>query len=349
MITFWIPKLGYDTTYFGKDAHKSFIHHLYNDLNLDHNTKIIYEDKIDPQDNNIFLIIDNHHKYSLIESEKWKIYKSKILWCVENGIKVYFDRAWEHYDKSSLLFPMLTNTVKSLDNVKDVNFFPKYMSSLDPNAYNLNYKSSIKKYDYSVLFGDIRKPHRIMLLAFLESNNLLGNAFYSKFSSRDNWKTPYTYHDPYILNNLNSLLSDRIYGDIYLKNGDKRLPDEYHQSYFDIVTESTPIEIFYTEKTYKPIMTKTPFIIHGATNQNKILRLYHGFEIFEEIFNYDFEDKEDLNIRTNLLGVEIKRLISEPKSIFTQPSVIEKLNHNYDNYKKITSKTFIEKEMEYIL
>ena len=60
---------------------------------------------------------------------------------------------------------------------------------------------------------------------------------------------------------------------------------------FDIVNESSvnDDDIFITEKTWKAILQKTPFIIFGSKNSHKHLEEYFGIKPYIELFDYKFD------------------------------------------------------------
>ena len=59
---------------------------------------------------------------------------------------------------------------------------------------------------------------------------------------------------------------------------------------FNLVTESSDMLTFITEKTFKPILFGQAFLCYGYINQNICLRDY-GFELYDEIFDYSFDTK----------------------------------------------------------
>ena len=58
---------------------------------------------------------------------------------------------------------------------------------------------------------------------------------------------------------------------------------------FNLVSESSDLLIFITEKTFKPILHGQAFLCFGYRGQNLCLRDY-GFELYDEIFDYSFDD-----------------------------------------------------------
>jgi hypothetical protein len=357
MICFWILKKGYENKkIFGKPALKSFTHLYFEDTGIPHITKVINQDPVNKNDQNFFLVLDSANLYSIIENDKYKKYQKEIDWCISQNIQIVFDRSWEWRNSNINLpfeYKVITNTTHATSNVIDAQWFPRYLSAyINYQDYNLLPKQVEKKYLYTTLFGEIRKPHRLMLLAGLEKENLL--SFYTKFIRYTYTNFSYDYQNSkyyeYIKENWNDLISDKMFDmntvqESKLMYGDKKIPEEFHESYFNIVVESTTEEHFYTEKTYKPIMVKIPFFIHGSQYQNQQLKNYLDLELYDEIFDYSFDSVADVHKRTEMIVEEVRRISKEPRSIFTQPKTTEKLEYNFNIYNKIAGKEYIQKEL----
>ena len=97
--------------------------------------------------------------------------------------------------------------------------------------------------------------------------------------------------------------------------------------FMSLVGESSMYIPFVTEKTYRPILLKHPFLCYGAKNQNKEITKY-GFKLYDEIFDYEFDSKDDINDR--ILGI-----INNLNNL--------KNENYYDLYKKIEPKLIYNK------
>lgn len=111
-------------------------------------------------------------------------------------------------------------------------------------------------------------------------------------------------------------------------NGDPKLIDEedfvlhignynchnYPKSYFkgaiDIVTESRyePGEYYMSEKTNKPLLAKKPFLVLGPQGYHKWLQETKGIEMYDEIFDYGFDDEPLLEHRIEGIVQNIRLL-----------------------------------------
>jgi len=92
--------------------------------------------------------------------------------------------------------------------------------------------------------------------------------------------------------------------DNYAKPG-----EQYINSLFDLVQETSPDHIFWTEKTWKPVLYEKPFIIWGAPKINSRLKEF-GFKLFDSVVDYSFDEIEDTEERAKALVSELKRLSS---------------------------------------
>ena len=131
---------------------------------------------------------------------------------------------------------------------------------------------------------------------------------------------------------------------------ERRIPQELYDSHFSINVETMDHPFFFTEKTFKNVIAKIPFITYGGSYFSAGLKEHHGLERFEEIFDYSYEEIPPKNTRSGKYakGIvdNIKRLKKEPVSIFSQPSVREKLDYNEYIYFKMTTDIEVQKAVE---
>jgi hypothetical protein len=86
------------------------------------------------------------------------------------------------------------------------------------------------------------------------------------------------------------------------RDSEKIHTDEYSplltqpNALIELVSETSKEVAFITEKTFRPILLEQPFICLGAVNQNLDLVKY-GFELYDEIFDYSFDSKPNLEDR----------------------------------------------------
>ena len=107
-------------------------------------------------------------------------------------------------------------------------------------------------------------------------------------------------------------------------------PDLYSNSWFEIVPECTFEKFIYiTEKTIKPISTKTPFLI--VSNPGYIKHLHSvGFKTFGDFIDESYDDIIDLTQRIKSVLDQVEEIIDSGSEKFYQEThhVLE-YNHKY--------------------
>ena len=206
------------------------------------------------------------------------------------------------------------NTLTNFSNFK-ITSFPLYWldETFKQSAFNSNelFNGKItldtKEFRYvkpnSLFFShnNRSRPHRCLLVDHLAKYNLLEHGGIT-WNILTNDKGTFNYWDEKLVKDIEDEAHNTEHFNQYGTPG-----LGYINSLFDLVSETTPNEIFWTEKTWKPILYGKPFIIWGAKGVNKKLKEY-GFHLFEEVVNYDFDDIEDPEERVEALCLELKRL-----------------------------------------
>ena len=114
----------------------------------------------------------------------------------------------------------------------------------------------------------------------------------------------------------------------------------YHHAFVEIVTECSFYNESYdtiqmTDKTFKPIVNLTPFIMASSTGHLKVLKKL-GYKTFDFLIDESYDEVEDPIKRLKMIKDEITRLsemdLSEIKRIYIQNFDI--LLYNKELYKK---------------
>jgi hypothetical protein len=113
----------------------------------------------------------------------------------------------------------------------------------------------------------------------------------------------------------------------------------WNTSLVNIITETeyNPIDrCFYSEKTWKPMLGKRPFLHYTEVSVNDELNRW-GFETFEHSFT-DICDL-DLTISSNI-ALFCNTLVQQPNSYFLHKytELLPKINHNHDYFFKFANK-----------
>ncbi len=194
------------------------------------------------------------------------------------------------------------------------------------------YNVKIKTKNF-LCFNHVQREHRVQLANQMLATGLIDTAFYS-FTGHGDIKTF-----------INSLPDDGNYE--YVKSSIDRFPMElnyretgedagknitsdlkyYENSYFSVVTETiffkdlktgnqlymTDDRLFLTEKTFKPIFAKHPFIITAANGHLSALRDL-GYKTFHPYIDETYDTIEDDDKRLRLIQREISRLCRQTDS-----------------------------------
>lgn len=208
------------------------------------------------------------------------------------------------YDDLTDVF-LLTNT----------NWFWYRESLINFNNDSLKNYIPKKNYKYLALMPmNLERPHRNQLL---EAMHPFLNSFVWSYIGHADYKK--------------QLPNDLALSHGYLEHDRYFNPDWYDETCFSIVAE-TAVELpeqsmFITEKTFKPIAFRHPFLIFGLPFTLKYLR-EQGFETFENLFDESYDSKIDESLR--LEG--IKNNVVHYKKIPYDSLTLEKIQHNHRHF-----------------
>lgn len=210
---------------------------------------------------------------------------------------------------------------------------------------------SIQQYNSDFIYPFITmnngiKTHRVLQIDYLAKYNLLDkgkfswNSFNYNSNGLRNLKSSYNcewrYWKPEIV------LLDDFFGGENSRNKGKGpdgsiVPEQYKNSFMQIVTETAAAEIYITEKTAAPLQFGKLFLVNGAPGFHAALKKI-GFELYDEIFDYTFDQEPNLHNRVELLTKNILNFSDkdpeELKSIYN--SLLPKIQYNKKHFLNIT-------------
>ena len=164
-----------------------------------------------------------------------------------------------------------------------------------------------------------------MLMDTLAKYNLIDKGVISFIKHlNENSDFPYKYYD-----------GGQLHVDDFVKGLDSlKIAKQYTESFLDVVAESTPDKMFLTEKTAKPILFKMPFIVVGTKGfHQKLVDL--GFELYDEIIDYSFDNCDSLEDRVEAVVKNVQHIVEQDAQ-----SLYEKIKHkivyNYVRLLEIT-------------
>jgi hypothetical protein len=215
---------------------------------------------------------------------------------------------------------------------------------VNPDSFNRYSKVFIC---YNHLTSNLRS-YRLHLVSNLISNNLVQHGRVSLF--HDGWQK--TIEDP--VNPLNNQARLKIYH--ALKNVKDPLTidtpnpngalsanvnlDELTSALWHIVTETIYFDpkLHLTEKIFKPIVAKRPFILVGAPGNLAYLKSY-GFRTFDRWIDESYDAEPDHYIRIEKITEQIKQLCAlSPEDLKTMHVEMQEVleynfNHFYSRFK----------------
>jgi len=111
--------------------------------------------------------------------------------------------------------------------------------------------------------------------------------------------------------------------------------DELTSSLWHVVTETVYFEpkLHLTEKIFKPIVARRPFILAAAPGNLAYLKSY-GFRTFDQWINESYDQEPDHYIRIEMITAEIKRLcLLDPADLKQMHQEMQEvLEHNFNHF-----------------
>ena len=149
--------------------------------------------------------------------------------------------------------------------------------------------------------------HRCMMIDRLHQHNLLDKGLFSWHNIPSYSSTipqyQWTSWDPQIVSfDQNYSVTDGN----HLKM-QHAIPKESNQCFKFLVNETCTNRLFITEKTWHAILVGKPFLVFASPNFHKYLEDL-GFELYDEIFDYTFDNIIDESERCNSIINEIEKI-----------------------------------------
>jgi len=201
---------------------------------------------------------------------------------------------------------------KPKERLKDVRYNPWWMYTLVGNAGEEPYEETPLAYKGRLFtfFNGHSRQHRIDALNFLKENSILKHTEWTFANNKDLHKIDKSLHDKLPKTAEPDILPAQgpmsLSNHVTLKPGEQ-FKDMYRNTLFDLITETLYHHdvfyypeykwwktIFLTEKVFRSILYKRPFILIG--NQGSLRALSQlGFVTFPELFdeNYDHLDDDE--------------------------------------------------------
>jgi len=266
-----------------------------------------------------------HRKFALIDhrlenrrlwnnKEYWKDLNYRIEYLAQENFTFIIANPWESKSNIAELEQIeLKNKSYVYWTGQDSWFWWMMHQRYKNKIFDINHNE--KKYDFFYLNKNPRK-HRIKLFDKMYNNNLLDRSLYSFLDKKI--KLDAEYELPWVdANNYPKYGFDR---DIFEK--------PYNHSVINLISETHDFgEVFITEKTWKAIIMKQLFVVHGKKDYLSDLKKL-GFKTFDNIFNESYDSIDDPDLRINAIVDLCKQLKTKDwKVLYERTESIRE--HNY--------------------
>lgn len=266
------------------------------------------------------------------------------------------------YSKTNNVRPIKVFSFPSFEHVVG-----NYQIKSPKELLELERKYTVEQYN-NKYFSSLSRVNRYLRTAgtfilcqdAISKNALISHNAFDKIYNIDSWKQTNhlsEYSNELIENWLNKLPMTVDRDDFNVNWAlDTPFADIHRQTIFQIVNETlmddhNSTSLFYSEKTFRPILHFQPFVIWGQTGSNHALADL-GYKIYDEWFDLSFDFENDPIKRYHMLLKSVKAScetfchLSKEEQIEWKFKNENILLHNYEtmtqrNYSKNKLKTFL--------
>lgn len=297
-------------------------------------------EKVNNNNNNFYIIIHSEHESldeknfkDLIDLVSKKNMDQSKIFLINNGSNLK-----EYKEKYKSNFNIYT--FNSLSRIKIMDML---------RSDSLKFKAT-KNGKFFMTFNKEPKRHRYGLLCLLKKYNLLNDTNWSMVPTFSNNRDENFYTPIFDTETINFLKEEiKYFKELDYKFSDFETNnqftyksvieltqiengDNYENTYVNLTTESVFDEreniVHITEKSYKPFFYYQFPLILASENHIKTMKEKYGFDFYEDIVNYEYDnEKNDIN-RFKLYIKEVIRLSGMKEQL------IEYYKNNEDRFKK---------------
>jgi hypothetical protein len=329
---------------------KNFYHGRKYSQDMNGNCIFWYEEPLNSHDledlSNRTILIDN---YGAPECREW--YNCEIP---SHGPAMYHVNVqlFANSEKSTLKKQWIKNNPPMLDWY----FFFHGFAALDWFR-DFEYVQNICDYSISKVFICLNhvinnnRSYRLLLLSMLKEQNLLSSGIVSApllgqalikeevFDKSSRLSKDGKIH---IMKNLYEEAEPIVVHETDYKSASADIPDFFYQAFWNIVTETNFYDekLHLTEKIFKPIAIKRPFILVSSPGNLAYLKSY-GFKSFDKWIDESYDSEPDHDKRLHMIVDQIKKLCQltpeELNKMHQEMTEILEYNHHhfFNGFKKV--------------
>lgn len=242
------------------------------------------------------------YKYNNLGPNKYLIYEL-LIYCRQNKIELHITTSGHPKykllaDHSNLFvynwptfWLTLTYTRLETHSVYEHN------KSLNLDLRNIHTGQDSKLLHTFITMNKRPKIHRAIMMDMLAKNNIIDNGIVIWREPSTNYKFSYWKETILLKDQKDEFICQEI------------VPAEYSNSFIQLVPESDEQVFIISEKTAIPLFFNKPFIVAGCMHYHAILQDL-GFKLYDELFDYSFDDEPDIFKRYDLIAQNIARYIN---------------------------------------
>lgn len=241
--------------------------------------------------------------------------------------------------------PLFDDTQERYKNVQPIIYWPTYFMTnwYGPFRDNVNYTNAVNtddtldfNQDFKYLYISLNnKPHRhrCMLMDILYKNGLLDKGAVSWNSWNGDIGRDLDQHTGYEwkywkpeLKLLDDITPEKR---VVNRGWETQLPEQYKHAFVQIISETSDRIPIISEKTIPCLLLNKLFLVSGCVHFHKLMKSL-GFELYDEIFDYSFDDEPDSEKRFEMLTQNLVKLkdCSEAELRELYNKVRHKIVHN---------------------
>jgi len=228
-----------------------------------------------------------------------------------------------------------------------------YEISTQPRPYKFLCYNRMPRLHRLKMLTELHKKdlHRQALISFHNEDGFLSNVWWRKFQTLphqdSHWLPTFKYFFEHIFPNLDDYKlnkTEKRWNPVDIKKDDFA---HFENTYFSVINETlfykvdykykdlldiSPTDsVFLSEKIFKPLACKHPFVVLGVDKTLSYLKQY-GYKTFDKWINESYDNEPDDDKRMEMCVAEIERLtnLSDDEWCRMIEEMIPTLQHNFD-------------------